>query len=519
MAYLTQYSTKAQAITSAEWLLETANVEQWNIPDPVVYRNQAELYRKTPALVTACDMVGKLGAPQKYKVRRLESDEEETEINNHPFEQLLNNPNPMDSGLEFRKATIIGKMLAGNFFWWLNKANESAQPDEIWAIPQDRIKPVPDERMYLRGYLYDPGFGQGRGYSGHPESFGIPLETWEVVHFKRYNPFNPFVGLSMLESLALTAMGDISAREWNARYFGQNNARLEGMLLFADPINDTDWRRLQLQFKSASEKREQMMLRGVGKGGVEWKQAAATRKDMDFLLGLKDNTETIYNVIAPGLAAMLAINANVANSETGERIFRNFTVWPELEDISDKIEQKILPLYSEKLRGEFDDVRITDRMLELKEQETFAITHTIDEIRAEYYQQDPIGDERGNLLPAEIKSKASPFGQPAQANPVTADTNNAQAQEPLKAEYLEEMGKFRRYALKRIGKETKFTSDVIPSEQLETIAAKLKGCGTENQVNQVFDTFIEGPKRDALAVVESMRLAVEAIKANNGKSS
>jgi len=513
MAYLTQYSNKA-AITKEEWLLETANVEQWNIPDPVVYRNQAELYRKVPAVVTACDMTGKLGAPQKYKVMQYKSDEETVEINNHPFEQLLNNPNPMDSGLEFRRATIIGKMLAGNFFWWLNKTDESAAPTEIWAIPQDRIKPVPDERMYLRGYLYDPGFGQGSGYPGHPESFGIPLETWEVVHFKRYNPFNPFVGLSMLESLAMTGIGDIAAREWNSRYFGQNNARLEGMLLFADPINDTDWRRLQQQFKDAAAKREQMMLRGIGKGGVEWKQAAATKKDMDFLAGLRDNTETMYNVIAPGLASMLAINANVANSETGERIFRNFTVWPELEDISNKIEQKILPLYGENLRGEFEDVRITDRMLELKEQETYAITHTIDEIRAEFYQQDPLGDERGNLLPAEIKNKPSFSG--AAPQPVTADSNNAQADEPdepMKAEYLEEMGKFRRYALKRIGKDLKFSSDVIPSRQLDEIAAKLKSCGTEKQVNQLFDGYLDDGNTDALAIVESMRLAVEAIKA------
>lgn len=510
MAYLKDFTQK---ITKEEWLLETANVEQWNIPDPVVYRNQAELYRLVPAVVTAFDMIGKLGAPQKYKVKQLEADEEETEINNHELEQLLNEPNPLDSGLELRKATIIGKGLAGNFFWWLNKPSPDAPPVEIWAIPQDRIKPVPDERLYLRGYLYDPGWGQGGGFDNHPD-VGIPLETWEVVHFKRYNPFNPFIGLSILEALAMTGRGDISAREWNTRYFGQNNARLEGMLLFADPINEPDWIKLQRQFKDAAAKREQMMLRGVGKGGVEWKQAAATRKDMDFLAGLQDNKETIYDVIAPGLASMLAINANVANSETGERIFRNFTVWPELEEISDKIEQKLLPLYGENLRGEFEDVRITDRMLEMKEQETYALTHTIDEIRAEYYQQDPIGDERGKLLVAEIKSKASPFGQP---NPVNADTNNAQAQEPLKAEYLEEMGKYRRYALKRIGKDLKFASDIIPSEQLENIAAKLKGCATEKQVNQVFDGYLDD-KDDVFAVIESMRLAVEAIKVNNANS-
>jgi hypothetical protein len=253
------------------------------------------------------------------------------------------------------------------------------------------------------------------------------------------------------------------------------------------------------------------MLNGVG-DKVDWQQAAATGRDMQLIELMNLSTTEVWNSLAPGLNGMLSIEANRSNSETGERTFKNFSIYPMHFGLAAKMTHDILPAFGDNLVCRFDDVRVTDRALRIKEQEAYERVHPIDEVRQEFYQDDPIGDERGNKLVAEIKSQASPFGQPPLAEEAR-DVEQDKEERDNKA-YLEEMGKFRRYALKRIGKEMKFTSNIIPSGQLEGIAAKLKGCGTEKAVNTVFDGYLDGETDNGAAdVIKGMALAVEAIKA------
>jgi phage portal protein BeeE len=83
--------------------------------------------------------------------------------------------------------------------------------------------------MYLRGYLYETDWGEK-----------FPVELDQVVHFKRWHPLNQFVGLSPLESLAVVSQGDLAMQKWNTNFFDKNNAKIPGILAFADPIQDSD---------------------------------------------------------------------------------------------------------------------------------------------------------------------------------------------------------------------------------------------------------------------------------------
>ncbi len=51
---------------------------------------------------------------------------------------------------------------------------------------------VNDGKAHVKGYTYDPGNGTK-----------IPLEPWEICHFKTFNPHSRFVGLSELAALML----------------------------------------------------------------------------------------------------------------------------------------------------------------------------------------------------------------------------------------------------------------------------------------------------------------------------
>lgn len=221
------YQAKKAVNNLPRWLGATAKNEKYNIPQLQLPKAQAELYQRLSWVTIATSHVANAVAGTSLGVYKKQGEEEKEEIN-HPFEQLLQRPNPRRSRYEFLQALALWYELTGNAYIWLNAPNENAEPQEIFIIPSHRIEPVPDENMWIRGYMYNPGNGQK-----------IPLEPWEIAHFKRFNPFSPYVGMSAVESFAVTAEGDMKMQKWNTNFFGKNNAKMPGVLTFADAMADT----------------------------------------------------------------------------------------------------------------------------------------------------------------------------------------------------------------------------------------------------------------------------------------
>lgn len=487
---------KAQAAEYPRWLLETADAYRLRMPDPQVYGNQADLYRKLSWVLSACEISAQFAATTKFSVSRIIQDKEPRDIPNHPFEMLLKKPNPLDGRYAFLTASFISYKLTGNCYWWMNKPSEDAPPDELWFIPSHMIIPIPDENLYIRGYYYYPENGR--------EMILLPDE---ILHIRRFNPANRFVGLSAIESLAQVAMGDLEMQAWNTNLFGEGNGQLRGVLAFQEMVNDNTWGDIKKQIREASRKREHMLLRGVGVGGVNWIQNSVSQKEMEFLEGRKFNKEEIWTVLAPGLYSMLSENATEANSRTGQSAFKDLTIYPIHTMLNEEITNKILPFYGSEaarpLVGMFEDVRGEDRELKLKEIEQYAVTHTLSEIREEWYGDDPLGDERDELLPAQINAQsggiqeppapppgAQPTGMmPEEKKPETeGEPPQTDESKPTRAQKaVLELNTWQRKAVKRVGERVKFETVDIP----ETIAAYvnqfLPGCDSMSAVKSVFD--------------------------------
>lgn len=391
---------KTQAVSDpAVWLQETAAHHRWdNLFEFDTDEQNLAMYSKLSWVQSAVGAVAQMAAVTPLGVFEL-AGEKRNAIPNHPFETLLDVPNPLMSRYELLEATFAFRALTGNAYWWLNRANDKAAPDEIWVMPSQYVRPVPDEQMYLKGYIYDAGEGKQ-----------LPLDLHEVVHFRRYNPLNPFVGLSPLDSLRMATRGDLAQQSWNLNYFDKDNAKMPGALAFSAPIPDAEWERMKsdIRRQHGGTKRNLMMLRGVGDKGVSWVSMAMSQRDMQFLEGRTFTKEEIYSVYAPGLASMLAINATEANSTAGRKTFTEMGIWPHLVAVAQKITNDVLPAYGTSLRAEFEDIRVADRAMELQEQQAFASVHTVDEVRQKYYDAEPIGDERGKLLVSEIGKGLTP---------------------------------------------------------------------------------------------------------------
>jgi len=475
--------TKTQPLAApapAPWQLSAAVEAEYDMPTLGMPRAQSKLYQRLSWVQIAVHAVASTAATTALNVVRLEGEDENAEIN-HPFEKLLDRPNPLQSRYEFLESVFSYRALTGNAYVWLNRPSANVEPSEMWIIPSHKIRPVPDKNLYLRGYIYEPGDGQE-----------IPLELHEVAHFKKFNPLNSFLGMSPIEALATVAVGDMAMTRWNTNFFDKDNAKVPGALAFADPIMDADWERMRADIRKehGGVKRSLMMLRNVGKGGVEWVNMAMSQKDMEFLNARNANRSEIFSMFAPGLDSILAINATEANALSGKRTFIELGVWPAMVAVAEKFTNDVLPAYGPNLRAEFDDIRITDRALELQEQAAFSQVGTVDEIRNKFYQLQPIGDDRGKLLPIQVTAaQPAPDEKPqegagasipaqtpqAQADPQTATDDATGGADDAKAAKAADLARFKRWAGKRSNPNADdFTSEHLSYEDKAAILWELK---------------------------------------------
>jgi len=436
---------------------------------------------------------------------------------------LLRNPNPLDSGMEFMRDTVINYKLNGNSVWWLNRKSWRDKVDELWTIPFSQIQPIPDGRLYLSHYEYYPGHGKT------PMRF----ETWEIFHLKAYNPNNKFVGLSPLESLVTTLLGDLGMRKTVTRTFTDYGGSPQSILAFKDFVNDEAWGKIKTEKQQAAQRNEMMMLRGVG-DGVTWLSRAVSNKDADFVEILKRNMLDVFNRMCPGLVAMLDPNSTEATALAARATYAEKTLWPILETIAQKMTMDILPAYGLKLTGQFDDPRVVDRKIELDELVAYERTHTIGEVRTRQ-GDEPLGDERDDLFVSQINPQSggvqeappSPFTQQRQndmqgdmqdeVQEENEDTDDTGAEDVTTKAAIEDLAKWRKMALRgKIEKAKAFKSVVIPSLMMKDIAMKLESITDNDVIAALFDAKIESlkpkPKINPVLLIKSMEASIRALE-------
>lgn len=381
--------TKAAPSSPPGFIRAMGRSERWDYdPDLSQTLAQADLYRVSTWIQVAISHVANTAAVVPFSVYE-RNGEKWDDVVNHPFELLLDKPNPMQSRSEFMTSAVTNYRITGNAPIFLNRSGPDVPPVEMWIMQPFKTRPIPDGNSYLRGYWYEVGGER------------IFLEPWEVCHIKSHNPRNPYWGLSPIEALQNVALGDLAMQEWNKNFFAEDNAKMQGALAFADNYTDDQWNLLKAQIKEqygGTKNRAMMLLRGVKAGAVNYVQTGVTQKDMEFLGGRNANRDEIYEMYAPGLTSMLSASSNRAGSITGKDVFYELAVFPVLNAIAEKFNNDVMPVYGEQFAGEFDDIRIKDREIELKEQEAASKVMTIDEVRERFWELQALEDGRGKVL-------------------------------------------------------------------------------------------------------------------------
>lgn len=271
------------------------------------------------------------------------------EITEHPFLDLIQRPNKWMPGSDLIQTWSQHEDLTGNAYWVLEGVNdEGDEPTSIYplnpAFMTVVVGPVAGEPDQVIRYDYQTG--------GIKRSF----KPFEIMHFRRTNPNDPFRGLGPTEGAMDSIDTDNWMSEWNRRFF--QNAAIPGVILETEETSAEMVRLLRESFEDRHSGTERAHKTVALPKGVKLAQMGYGQKDMDFVESRAKNRDQIlaaFGVPPVVLGMGMGESVNRATAEVQEYVYAKYTIKPKLMRFEAYINEFFLIRYGDDLAIAFDD--------------------------------------------------------------------------------------------------------------------------------------------------------------------
>jgi len=301
------------------------------------------------------------------------------EIYLHPFLDIITNVNPEMNASELWHLSQKFEDLTGNNYWHIID-NQLGLPQEIWILPAQNVKIRPDEKTFVKEYIYNNGV----------RDFRIPTE--EVIHFKAPSPLDVYYGRGPLAGAVGAANINIMMLQYEEALFA--NGAMPSTFIDASALTDAQAKKLhKLMVKQfgGPKKAGKIM---VGKGKPE--KLSFNPKDMNVLIEGKPVKEQLASAFGVPMSMLGTDDVNLANAEAGRMQYAETGLTPRLRAKEQKLNEQLLPRWDQNIFCAFDDVNPEDKEFILKENDTYIKNkvYTINEVRASQ-GKEPVewGDE------------------------------------------------------------------------------------------------------------------------------
>jgi HK97 family phage portal protein len=320
------------------------------------YRELADEGYAQNAVANACiNRVANSVASINRKLYQKGKDGKLDEIKSHPLLDLLNRPNPTQSGDEFTRALVSYYLIAGNSYLFGNGIDPAKSkpkpPTEIQLLNPGQVKVEPGDTLFPKYFEYKPAPNKTTQY---------PVEQVNgrsaVLQLKTFNPINPWYGLSPMLAAAYGIDINNAGQKWNKRLL-DNDCRPSGALMVkgADgkttaELTDDQYNRLNEmirdQYTGSDNAGKPLLL----EGGLEWVQMSMNPKDIDWSKGKIASALDICMVygVPPQLIGIPG-SQTFANYEQAVLSFWTETVIPLYDWIYDAYNRWLVPLYGDDL--------------------------------------------------------------------------------------------------------------------------------------------------------------------------
>jgi len=281
--------------------------------------------------------------------------EEVEEVTEHPFIDLMRDVNPYHTSRDLKEFTTMFLDLTGECYWLMIKDGLGV-PRQLWVIPSQYINPKYGDSLdkAIVGYVYKRG------------NVEIVLKSEDVVMFSYPNPKNIFTGFSCVKGVADAVYIQSQMNEFETAMF-ENRGRVGGVIEETEHIGKTVVTRVKedLEQKHTGSKKAGKMM--YLPRGYKFTKDAMTPTELNFIEGRKVNQIEICSSLDVPFG-FFDPSATRANAEAAGYQHAKIGVLPRSERFADKVNEKVLPLFDEKLFCAFDDPVPQNRELILKEQ-------------------------------------------------------------------------------------------------------------------------------------------------------
>jgi HK97 family phage portal protein len=230
-----------------------------------------EGYKRNVIVFQAIDKTAKACASIPFFVRGKNGKEKEDSA----FLQLLNNPNPMQSGNELIRDYIGFRQISGNAY--IERTMYGGAPQELYILRSDRVTIQPGPRNMPSAYKYK--VGQNEAVFTCPNN---PLRC-DIRHIKTFNPLDDWYGMSPIEAAAYSVDTHNEASK-SVMALLQNSMRPSGVVTTGgdSDLSDEAYNRLKAdieeKYTGAQNSGKPLLLERA-----TWQQMGMSPSDADLL--------------------------------------------------------------------------------------------------------------------------------------------------------------------------------------------------------------------------------------------
>jgi HK97 family phage portal protein len=390
-------------------------------------RNLKNLYFSEDWPFITMDLIALKISNQRLVVMRDEATQEgkkeAKKVDNHPYQKTLDNPNPYQDYHAWMYCVVVDLIAVGNAIVW-----KGMTALNLWQIPSDEIfiDFLNDGRIseYRRMYTDQNGMLQIK----------TRFNPNEIIHIRRPNPNSLYWGLSPFVPGRKSVLFNRYSSEYLVNYYVKGTT--PGLALEMTEIaNETVALRLLKSFEMAYTGRKNQRRTMVLPKGVTVKNVATSLADQQLKDYIDQNRETIIALLkVPPHEVGLQTQGSLG-SEEYKQALKNFwasTILPTQKMIAGALTTGLKEQLGEGyyLGFDNDDVEILkdDKIKKAELAQAMKSTHTVNEIRLELYDKDPI--EGGDVLAGAQQQPMFPFSLSMQAptNPVAVEGKDYEAE-------------------------------------------------------------------------------------------
>ena len=313
------------------------------------------------------------------------------EVMNGPYVDLLRTVNDFTNTASLKKLTNIYKDLTGDSYWGLirnkiiNPATGLGMPVNIWVLPSEHTKPIPDKDVWVSGYKYKRGTNE------------IIYPKEDVIHFRNATPASPFVGMAPLA--AVTNAWNLRERMFN---FEEQMFKTGGnpKLIMISKGNMS-----KAEADAAKERYKKTEEGGIavfgGKDFEFFQPETINARDMGYREGIALTRDEIAAAYHVPKSMLTADDINLATAKAQEHYLAKYATAPSVLEIQETMNEQLSPQFGDDTFVLFDDP-VPENREEAREERKVNIELGITSREEERMQMglDPENDDL--LVPANI---------------------------------------------------------------------------------------------------------------------